>query len=70
MELAEARAIVLNIASTAMPGVEVNLQTMTGAEIRTAFRAASRKAVQAVADDATLCDGLRMIARAYLDGTL
>ena len=70
MELVEARAIVLNIAATAMPDAEVNLQTMTGAEIRTAFRVASGKAVQAVADDVTLCGELRMVARAYLDGTL
>ncbi len=70
MELFEARAIVLNIAATAMPDVEVNLSTMTGAEIRAAFRAATQAAVAGIAADQGNDPVLRAVARAYLDGTL
>ena len=70
MELFEARAIVLNIASTAMPDEEIDLSTMSGAEIRAAFRAAAEAAVAEIAADTGLDPVLRAVARAYLYGTL
>ena len=70
MELVDARAIVLNTASTAMPAVEVDMGTMSGAQIRAAFRAATVAAVAAIAADTGLDPVLRAVARAYLDGTL
>ena len=70
MELFEARAIVLNIASTAMPDGEIDLSTMSGAEIRAAFRAAAEAAVAEIAADTGLDPVMRAVARAYLYGTL
>ncbi len=70
MELAEARAIVRNIASSAMLTVEVDMSSMSGAQIRAVYKAASVAAVAGIAADQGNDPVLRAVARAYLDGTL
>ena len=70
MELVDAKAIVLNIASSAMLTVEVDMSSMSGAQIRAVYKAASVAAVAAIAADTGLDPVMRAVARAYLDGTL